>query len=210
MWRKTALALVVMGVLAVPEAWAQKFEIAPFAGYRTGGSFNAEAEERTKITVDGGAAYGFSAGVGLDESWQIEFIWSRSETEMAERPPDFASPAIKLYDANVDMYHVNLLWQYGLAQDRFRPFAFGGLGATHFKPEEGFSSETRFSLGFGGGIKLFISDNLGVRVQGRLIPTLMQADSEIYCRPHRPCYRIYDDEFLFQGEFTFALVLRIL
>jgi opacity protein-like surface antigen len=210
MWRKIALALLVIGVFAVPEAWAQKFELAPFAGYRTGGSFTAEAEEPMKITVDGVPTYGFVAGVGLDESWQIEFIWSRTETQMEERPPDFASPATKLFDTNIDVYHVNLLWQYGLAQDRFRPFAFGGLGATHFQPEGDFSSETRFSLGFGGGIKLFFSDNFGIRFQGRLIPTLMQADSEIYCRPHRPCYRIYDDTYLFQGEFTFALVLRIL
>jgi len=210
MGRKIALALLVIGVLAVPEAWAQKFELSPFVGFRTGGSFNAEAEEATKITVDGGAAYGFVAGFGLDESWQIEFVWSRTETEMAERPPDFGSPATKLFDANVDVYQVNLLWQYGLAQDRFRPFAFGGLGATHFRPAQDFSNETRFSLGFGAGIKLFFSDNFGVRFQGRLTPTLMKADSDIYCRPHRPCYRIYDDEFLLQGEFTFALVLRIL
>ncbi len=210
MGRKIALALLVIGVFGVPEAWAQKFELAPFAGYRTGGSFTAETEEPTKITIDGDVTYGFAVGFGLDESWQIEFVWSRTETEMSERTPDFGSPDIKLFDADVDVYHVNLLWQYGLLQDRFRPFAFGGLGATHFKPEGDFSSETRFSLGLGGGIKVFFTDNVGFRLQGRLIPTLMQADSEIYCRPHRPCYRIYDDTYLFQGEFTFALVLRIL
>ena len=210
MGRKIALALFLIGVFAAPEAWAQKFELAPFAGFRTGGDFNAEAEESTKITVDGKAVYGFSAGFGLDESWQIEFVWSRTETEMSERPPGFGSPAIKLYDTTVDVYHVNILWQYGLDQHRFRPFAFGGLGATHFKPEPDFSSETRFSLGFGAGVKLFLTKNLGFRLQGRVIPTLMRADSDIYCRPHRPCYRIYDDTYLFQGEFTFALVLRIL
>jgi len=210
MGRKIALALLVIGVLAVPEAWAQKFELAPFAGYRTGGSFDVETDQLSKINVEGGTAYGFGIGFGLNESWQIEFIWSRTESELSERPPDFGSPAVKLYDASVDLYHVNLLWQYGVTQDRVRPFAFGGLGATHFKPEQGFSSETRFSLDFGAGVKLFFSDNFGIRFQGRVIPSLMQADSEIYCRPHRPCYRIYDDEFLLQGEFTFALVLRIL
>jgi len=209
MGRKITLALLAIAVFGASEAWAQKFEFAPFAGYRTGGSFNVEAERTTKINVEGAAAYGFSVGFGLDKSWQIEFIWSRAESEISERPPDFASPAVKLYDASVDLYHVNLLWQHGATQDRLRPFAFGGLGATHFKPEQDFSSETRFSLDFGAGIKLFLSDNFGIRLQGRVIPSLIKADSEIICR-HHFCYRIYDDEFLLQGEFTFALVLRIL
>lgn len=207
-WKSTLVLVLTFLTIGASEAWAQKFEIAPFVGYRTGGSFTVEGEEAQKIGLEAGPAIGFTAGVGLNESWQIEFLWSRAASEISQREPGFGSPGQRIFDSEVDQFHVNLLWQYGLAQDRFRPFLFGGLGATHFGAEEGFSSETRFSLGFGGGIKYFFANAVGIRLQGRVIPSLMQADSDIFCTRFY-CYRVWEDEYLVQGELNVALVFRI-
>ena len=55
--------------------------------------------------------------------------------------------------------HGNVVYRFGGADARLQPFAFAGLGATFFRSDD-VPSETKFSLGFGGGVKYFLSRSL--------------------------------------------------
>lgn len=59
----------------------------------------------------------------------------------------------------------------GFDDSRMRPFIFGGLGATQYSPGDihGFDieSSTRFSTTWGGGVKIYATDNLGFNFTAR-------------------------------------------
>ena len=56
------------------------------------------------------------------------------------------------------------------------------LGATHFDPDfPNLDSETYFSASFGAGIRMNATEQLGVRLEGRVYSTFLESDSRIFC-----------------------------
>jgi opacity protein-like surface antigen len=66
--------------------------------------------------------------------------------------------------------------------DKLHPFVSGGLGATHISPANNdFSSETKFSLSIGGGLKFPLSQNIGLRLEARGYGTVVSSGGTILC-----------------------------
>ena len=88
----TVSAMVLAGMLA-PEAHADdhpRFEITPFAGYRTGGGFKIEdAEGNTSGSVDVGddASYGVDLGLYRDDNSFYEFLYSQQQASLDSNDP---------------------------------------------------------------------------------------------------------------------------
>ena len=63
-----------------------------------------------------------------------------------------------------------------------RPFIALTVGVTHFDPSFGdLDSENYFSASFGAGLKVNATEQLGVRLEGRVYTTLLESDSRIFC-----------------------------
>jgi hypothetical protein len=98
-----------------------------------------------------------------------------------------AGGAADLFTMTVAELHGNIVYRFSAADARLQPFAFGGLGATFFRADE-VPSETRLSLGFGGGIKYFFSRSAGMRAHVRYKPTLLNdSSSGDFCVPFGFC-----------------------
>jgi len=83
------------------------------------------------------------------------------------------------------------------------------IGATRFDPSSSsLSSETRFALGFGGGVDHRISDNLGFRFEGRGIATFLDSDGAIFCGPSGGCLIFTESSVLWQFEVVAGLSFR--
>jgi hypothetical protein len=83
--------------------------------------------------------------------------------------------------------HANVVYQFGGADARLQPLAFAGLGATFFRAED-VPSETKPSLGFGGGVTYFFSRSVGVRGHVRYKPTMLNdTSSGDFCDPFGFC-----------------------
>jgi opacity protein-like surface antigen len=83
--------------------------------------------------------------------------------------------------------HGDVLYHFGSANARLRPFIFGGLGVTFFSADD-LESETKFSFGFGGGVKYFRWNAIGVRAHVRYKPTMLSdEDSADFCDPFGFC-----------------------
>ncbi|MDZ4384277.1 MAG: hypothetical protein U0940_02210, partial [Nitrospirota bacterium] len=67
-------------------------------------------------------------------------------------------------------------------------------------------SETRISLGLGGGAKLFFTESLGIRLDVRGIYTAINADASIFCSGG--CAVQVRSSGFFQGELGAGLILR--
>ncbi|HEX6974621.1 MAG TPA: hypothetical protein VF147_09475 [Vicinamibacterales bacterium] len=174
-------------------------EITPFGGYRFGGGFYEIASGRA-VDVDGAASFGLVVDIPFSPDMQIEAMVTRQQARFA-LPGD---PAGTRWRVTVDHYQLGGLTEFG--KGRSRPFLTGTLGLTRY--ESAGDNEVRFAGAAGGGVKLFPTPHLGLRLDGRLYGTLVDADVDaLFCGP-RGCIGSIDAWFVWQAEFTAGLTFR--
>jgi hypothetical protein len=92
--------------------------------------------------------------------------------------------------------------------ERVRPFLTGMLGLTRYAGEG--DSEVRFAMSAGGGVKLFPTRHLGLRLDGRLFATFVDANlAFLACGSvSGTCFVAFRTDVVFQAEFTAGAVLK--
>lgn len=185
MRRLTLLSSALILASALPLS-AQGVELAPIAGVRGGGAMftTIQGQHRAPDTPVLGAIVDVPLGGGL----QFEAAFSHQRS------------------ADVTTDH----WQAGGLQEflpgRVRPFLTGLLGLTHYGV--GGSNELRFLAGAGAGVKLFPASPIGVRFDGRLFATFLDADGTAMICGAGPCFIRLHVDVAWQAEFTAGLVIR--
>lgn len=192
-------------LLAVPLVAQPTVDLTPFIGYRWGGTIDDETANvfGTDLSVADSESYGVILGFGLSPNFQIELSASRQASEL-EASEGLFDPEIPLGDIDVSYYQAGITWEWG--RD-VRPFVGLSLGAAVLDPDlPGTSSETRLAGTFGGGLKLRLSDRLGVRLDGKMLWVAL--DDEWDDR-YDDCY--YDcgmhGEGMIQGEVSAGLII---
>jgi len=176
-----AACLAVTMVMSRPVR-AADLEITPFAGYTMGGDFTV-TETGQSLSFDDTSSYGImldfkqAGDKKSGESW-IELYYSRQQTKLkADQGPFVGTP---LFDVNVEYYHIG--GTYGQATGKVKPFVVGTLGATHMVPKgDGLHSETKFSLSLGGGVKLYLTEHVGIRLDARWFGTFFNGSGSAFC-----------------------------
>ena len=167
--RRTFLAFALLLLPAAGFAQPGRFEITPTAGYRLEGDFDAQSSRNfdpdLNVQVDEGATYGVLFDIPLTENWQVELLANRQRTSF-EVDEGLLSPATELGDVDLTFLHAGILLQWGLGQ--VNPFltASGGIARIDPKFNE-LEADNRFSASFGGGVKIFFSENIGLRLEAR-------------------------------------------
>lgn len=165
--------LIMLFLLWLPlmDANAGDFEITPIIGYTAGGSFEDTTNEDDLDLDEGESA-------GLILSWKDK---SRDgafyELFYMHQDSSFDGDTHEI-DLDIDYLHIG--GTYGVEDGRIQPFVSGGLGVTHMDFQSG-SSEFRFSLSLGAGLKVPITDHIKFRVEGRGFGTVFSSSSEINC-----------------------------
>ena len=115
----------------------------------------------------------------------------------------------------VNNYHGIFTYNFGYEDSMTRPFIFGGLGATNWTPGdvEGLSIEsaTKFSTTWGGGVKVYPIQNVGVQVMGRWTPTYVKSDpGGLWCSPYWGwgCYVLSEPDYSNQLELSGGVTFR--
>lgn len=189
-----------------------------------------------RISPKSSFSWGLDFDYFLTENISVGFLWSqqmsdlRIRTDLVTPSPANISPPTPgdkdAADLNVYTYHGIFTYNFGDSDALIRPFVFGGLGATQYSPGSvkveavplngssgnrelnGFS---RFSTTWGGGVKTYVSDNLGFRFAVRWTPTYIKSDAAgIWCSPYWPwgCYVVGNDHFSHQAEFSGGVIFR--
>lgn len=158
------VAFVVFGPSGAAQAdGLRTVEITPFYGYRFGGSLKDD-ETGEKYRFDDSACWGGIVLFRLSEMTQLELYHSRQETRL--RADDSLFGGETVLDLDIDYYHIG--GTYVMFDGSWQPFVVGTIGATHLDPRtSGARSLTRFSLGLGGGVRFFPTENLGLYLAGR-------------------------------------------
>jgi len=167
----TAMMLfTAMGLFTFAQDYGDsKFEITPYIGYQFGGQLHAVGTGDYKL--DDSLNYGIALDLTIRPGLQLELLYHRQDTEIRLITP--------IFDTSVEYFHIGGLYQ--LRWDRVSTFVLATLGTTHFNPDPaGLESEWRFSWSLGVGAKVFMSERIGFRIQGRLLSTWLSGTQDIY------------------------------
>jgi hypothetical protein len=194
-----AIAVLMAGAHA---AYAQAFEVVPFGGYRFGGGFN-ELVTGEEVDVDGAVAVGGIVNIPFRDL-QIEALFTRQQARFTL--PVTVDPAGTRWKITVDHYQLGGLRE--LSYGRARPFLTGTLGLTRYESDG--DNEIRFSLAGGGGVKLYPTRHLGLRLDGRLYLTFVDVDGDsLFCSSTLGvCIGSIDAVVVWQAEFTAGLIIQ--
>ncbi|WP_076541193.1 outer membrane beta-barrel protein [Shewanella sp. UCD-KL21] len=200
---KAAVSLVSLALLTTT-AQAEVF-VAPFGGYSFGstefdiGDVNSQQTDKLKITES--EHYGFMAGVTTKDPGNIYFLYSTQKTDLRSN----AFSADVLTDLDVDYFHVggSLFFPNG----RVKPYVTVTAGVTHMRPSNDFSTETRFSMGFGGGVAYEITPQVALFADVRGYATFVNSNNSFFCGPNECVWNISAD-IMWQGQGNIGLEVK--
>jgi hypothetical protein len=204
-------SLVISGVLSIAcvlgsasSLQAQGIEITPFGGYRFGGDF-FELIAGRPVDTDGAPAIGATVDVPLGNGLQVEGLFTHQNAHVELESVPFGP--LRRARVTVDHFQGGALQEY--QNGRVRPFATGMLGLTRYAGEN--DSEIRFSVGAGGGVKLFASENIGVRLNGQVSATFVYFDARaLACGAGAGvCFVGLNTDIVWQIEFSAGLIVKV-
>jgi hypothetical protein len=185
---------------AIVPAQAQTVEVAPFGGYRFGGGFY-EIVTGASVDVDGAPSFGAALNVRIGEDLFVEGLFTHQQARFT-LPPSLDAAQTR-WRVDVDHYQVGGLRE--LMPGRARPFLTGAVGLTRYASQG--DNEFRFTVSAGGGVKLFATEHLALRLDGRGYATFVNGEGDVlFCAPGI-CIGSFDVAVVWQAEFTAAMAI---
>jgi hypothetical protein len=185
-----------------------KWEVAPFVGYETGGSFpvtNSFTVDRVRI--DSGLSYGTFIDYSLTENSQAEFMWSRNNTSFSER--DAATQTYsKAFNSDFDQFSFGALYMLKNSERKLRPFIAGGIGFAHESNSAGNPNHTLLAFNLGGGAKYQVTRRFSLRGDLRWLPSRANRTPEQQCDIFGNCFVQNVSNYLQRVNFTGGFAFR--
>jgi hypothetical protein len=180
---------------------AQKVELSPVFGRQFGGEIDA-GDGILEIPA------AWSYGLMLDIAWQpgvkLELLYTRQETRL-DLKPFSGDPTSTLFDMAVQYIQAGVLYELH-DEAKTRPFFGLTVGASYFDAREAErEGKWSFAGGFGGGVKHFLTGNVGLRADGRILFSLTSTGDEIFCTP-TTCVTGVDSAIIAQGLLSGGLL----
>jgi opacity protein-like surface antigen len=121
-------------------------------------------------------ALAVTADVGTPESsQQYELFYSREETGLR------LNSTVRLADVTLEYLHLGGTVLFD-DDAKIKPYAAGGLGITRFTPSDGGSTDTKFSMSLGLGLKWPVTRRFSLRLEARGFVTVVDSDTSSLCR----------------------------
>lgn len=232
--RTFLLSCLILMIPICGPSWAggkdPRVEIRPFVGYRLGGGVHESGYDSGgligDLDVKPGSQFGLMVNVPMamlgshDPSNHVMLevfvalqpstlrIDDRSDIDILALNSNFTQDGdkIELFDMDVSYYHVGGLYQW--TDSSWIPYVNLSLGATTFSADADLDTKTKFSMGFGGGVKKFFNDRFGIRSQIRGYATFLGSEEEFYCDPFG-CWSYSESVTFTQLEFSTGLVITL-
>jgi opacity protein-like surface antigen len=148
------------------------FEITPFLGYMGGGKFENPTDD-TDRDLKEDTAFGLFADMVADvPERHYELLYARQSSTVKGTVP---------IDMDVQYLQIGGTVSY-TDTPRAIPYFGATIGAARFSPDaNGLDDETKLSFSLGGGLKIPITDHIGLRLDARAFLSLLDEDSELFC-----------------------------
>ncbi|QYJ78131.1 outer membrane beta-barrel protein [Shewanella acanthi] len=207
--RLLALVSLLPAVLAFSSHAESEVFVAPFGGYSFGGnSFDlnelddsqVETGNKKGISIEEGEHYGLMVGLSTNDPGNIYLMFSRQSSEL--RSGGLDSPDLL---TNLDVDYIHLGGTLYFPRGDFRPYVTATAGVTRLMAQ-GWSTETRFSMGLGVGAEYRLASNLSLFGDIRGNATFINSDSALFCNANTCLWHITSD-LMWQAQANLGLKL---
>jgi hypothetical protein len=154
--------------------------------------------------------YGGKLAVGVSSTTFLEISYMRSDTKgrfysFYDTPGDFV-------DFSSNYIHLGGLQEVEFG--RIAPFGTFGAGIVIWDPKDSqYSSKSQFSITLGGGLKIWLTDVIGIRLQGSMMMPMVWNGVGFGCgigTGGSGCGgNVYTRITPFQGEFSGGISIRL-
>lgn len=188
-----AICTLLHSQLAVAEVF-----VAPFGGYSFGNSglstVDNDGLEQSRIDIAESNHWGVMVGVTTPDPGSIYLLYSHQSTEL--KVSGATEPDV-LTDLAVDYLHVGGALYF--PQGNFRPYITTSAGLSQMRPDGGFSNETHFSMGIGGGAEYQVTPAFSLFADIRGYAIFTRSSQSLFCNSGN-CKWFVDAELMWQGQ----------
>lgn len=173
-----------------------KYELTPFVGYTWGGTIYADQTNvfNQDVNAESSGNIGIDFAVPLRQGFKIELMAAHQNTNLTTGNGGLFEPNNKVASMDINYYQAGLQIPFNTGRNVY-PFVIVTAGVADLAPNiSGVSSATRFAMSVGGGVKVPINPNMGVRFDIRAYVTQLGNDSAC-----ASCYYGYNSTF-YQGQ----------
>ena len=170
--KKVLLSIILSAFIAFSSI-AQQIELTPYYGYTLNGKIRTYYGD---YSVGNNPNFGAILSIELMENKFIELSYNRNETDFkyVRGPITYTS-----VDMGVEYYQIGSIQQIDI-NEKIKGFGGVSIGATRFIPKDSYDWDGdgivtslndvwSFSATIGAGLKIYISDRVGIRLQARLL-----------------------------------------
>jgi hypothetical protein len=186
----------------------KKFEIVPYGGFFFSGNVNTGGGS---LNVKDSYNYGLILDIAVQREVMLELSWSQSENDVE---------VINRLGVIEDRTKVNTTYlqvgaNYAFGRKNVRPFGVFTIGAVYFSPAGGtnqiYSYEDRwsFAMSMGGGVKIYLSEAIGIRLQGRLMFPLYFTGGGFYLGTGGGGFGVGAGIPVLQGDLSAGLIIGL-
>ncbi len=197
------------------DLWAQRggssprgIEITPFIGYQFAGSVPVS---NGKFDLKDSEDYGLSLDIPLPmrEGVQLELLYIRMDTRMEISKYSYGVVTEReTFDMTVDYWQIGGLNVFQMPGSNVAPFGGLTLGASHFKPKgTARGDEWFFSATLGAGVKIYASERIGIRLQGRLLMPFQWGGGGLWCGTGGCSVGVGTSSVFLQGDLSAGLMI---
>ena len=183
---------------------AQHINLSPFVGYETGANISTSYGN---LHIGDGMDFGGILDVGMGGGRYGEFSYSHLSSYL---DVETGMATTRKCDLAVDYYSLGILQEIKNESDA-TPYGLFALGIVNYRPTSGteISSENKMHISFAGGVKIKVSEKIGIRLQARLLMPLYYAGTYFYVGTGGGGANMSGGIHGVQGDFTAALVIKI-
>ena len=201
---KAALMLVISGLFMVNLS-AQNLEITPLAGFQFGGKLSTNLGEfKTKSSAN--------YGVNLDIAHEnlpvtVTLYWLEQQTSGEYR--SYLGQERTSFDMTNSYYQIGVTKNLKEGTNVI-PFTMITMGAANFTPKGvNLSSELMFSATLGAGVKIYLSDRIGLRLHAKILMPFQWGGGGLWCGTGGCGIGVGASTTFVQGDIGGGLIIRL-
>jgi len=197
----------LLALVPAPAVFAQRratFEIAPFIGYRFGGSVTDYYYGQSH-SINASQSEGLIVSVPIRYADSVELLFSRQSTNV-----DVGTiTGTKRYPLTINYWMLGSVHEFTAQSERVHPFLAAYLGIADLSTSQGsITSASRFSAAIGGGAKFDLGRRVGIRLDARAHYVFVSTSGGMFCGGGG-CSASFSGSGLLQGEGTASLVIKL-
>jgi len=183
---------------------AQTIELNAFTGWQLNGTAKLYDGD---FKIDNAQNYGGKLAVGVSSLTSVEVSYNRTDTKGRYYP--YYSGSVS-DDVEFSLNYIQIGGVQAVNLGKIHPFATITAGINVWSPKtSGYTSYTQFSITAGAGLKIWLSDMIGIRLQGTMMMPMTWNGGGFGCGTYECSGGVYTRITPFQGEFSGGVIFRI-